>query len=218
MRKKITAIALLILCFSGLKAQDMIFTLDYNFGYPTGDFEKFTAEPAYRGGGINYTRFLNSNENIGIGFGLDWQGFYQKVPRSSFPFYANGSSTSTSDINAVQFRYTYTTPIMAGLDYYFIKDAGFLPYVGINLGIAYTEQELYVSAYDNEINTSWDFAYGVEAGFHLVFGESGLGLNLIGKYNMSTYSHTFSNVQFETKQGSYASVGIGLSFLMLNYY
>ena len=218
MKKILLALAISAFCVDGIRAQDMIFTLDYNFGYPTGDFEKFTAEPAYRGGGLNYTRFLDGNENIGISFGIDWQGFYQKVPRSSFPYYENGSKTSSTDINAVQFRYTYTTPIMAGLDYYFIKDAGFLPYVGINLGMAYTEQELYISAFDNEINTSWDFAYGVEAGFHLPFGESGLGLNVIGKYNMSTYNYTFSNILFETKQGSYASIGVGLSFLMLNYY
>ena len=60
-------------------AQDMIFTLNYNWGHATGDFEKFTPDPAYRGGGIKYTRFLESNEHIGVGMFIDWQGWYKKT-------------------------------------------------------------------------------------------------------------------------------------------
>jgi len=218
MRKLLFIVSLILINVQFLKAQDMIFTLDYNFGIATGDMEEFIPEQAYRGGGLNYTKFLEGNENIGIGVSIDWQGFYKKMQRSTFPYFAPNKTVSTSDINAVQFRYMYTTPIYVGLDYYFIKDATILPYVGINVGVAYTEQELYISAFDNEINTSWDFAYGAEAGFHMAFGESGVGLNLVAKYNLSTYNYTFTNINFETSMGSHVSVGLGLSFLMLNYY
>lgn len=212
---------ILTIFFAGtysVKAQDMIFNIDYNFGYTTGSMSEFISTTAYRGGGMNYTKFLESNENLGVGLSIDWDAFYRKMPRESFPFYEGSSSVSTTDINAVQFRYMYTLPILVGMDYYFIKDEFFLPYVGINVGTIYTEQELYISAYDNEINTAWDFAYGVEAGFHLVFGESGIGMNLIAKYNMSSYNYTFTNIGLETTNPSYVSLGVGLSFLMMNYY
>lgn len=218
MKKIIITLIVSLVSTVSLKAQDMIFSLDYNFGYTTGDFEKFIQDEAYRGGGLNYTKFLEANENLGVSFSIDWQGFYQKMPRESFPYYAGSSTSSNTDINAVQFHYMYTAPILLGLDYYFFKDQPFLPYIGINAGMIYTEQELYISAFDNEINTAWDFAYGAEAGVHLVFGESGLGMNLLAKYNLSTYEHKFQSTQFETKYGSYFSVGLGLSFIMLNYY
>lgn len=208
----------LLLVTNELMAQENIFSLSYSFANTTGDMNEYISEPAYRGGSINYTRFLESNEHIGIGMSLDWQGFYQKRARESFPYYTNNSTVSQADINAVQFRYMYTTPIYAGIDYYPIKDKSFLPYVGANVGFTYTEQELYISAFDNEVNTSWDFAFGPEAGVHLVFGESGLGAHVIAKYNFSTYNYTFSSTQFETGMGSYFSVGVGLSFVMMNYY
>ena len=179
--------------------------------------EKFIPDPAYRGGGMNYTRFLNSNEFLGVGVSIDWHGFYKKMPRSSFPIYDMSKGVSTTDVNAVQFRYMYTSPILLGLDYYFVKDEMILPYIGLNIGCTYTEQELYISAYSNEINTRWDFAYGAEAGIHLVFGESGIGINSNVKYNMSTYNYTFQNIGFETGNGSYFAIGLGMTFLMLNY-
>ena len=197
------------------KAQDMIFTLDYNFAWNTGDFEEFIPDQSYRGGHLHYTKFLESNENIGVGMSIDWQGFYIKQPRSTFAYYENDGSTNT-DINAVQFRYMYTTPIKITLDYYFVKDAAILPFIGINAGVQYTEQELNIGALENRINTAWDFAFGAQAGFHMPFGESGVGLNVIGKYNASLYEYTFSNINLSTENGSYFSLGVGLSFLMLN--
>ena len=129
-------------------------------------------------------------------------------------YYDNGSSVSNTDVNAVQFRYIYAIPVMLSFDYYLTKETKLLPYIGINAGAQYTEQELNLSTLENRINTSWDFAFGPEAGMHFVLGESGVGINLIGKYNLATYSYTFSNIQLNTEFSSYVSVGLGLSFLM----
>ena len=198
-----------------LQAQDMIFTLNYNWGSAGGDMGEYIKEDAYRGGGFNYTRFLESNENIGVGLGVDWQGFYEKVPRSTFPYYDESTGRTNSDINALQFRYLYVTPVLASIDYYFVKESGILPYIGINVGTIYTEQELNVGAFSNRINTAWDFAAGAEAGIHLVFGESGVGLNVTGKYTYTWYNHTFYNILLQTNGGGILTVGAGLSFLML---
>ena len=214
--KKIVLLMALIVSISFVsRAQDMIFTLDYNFAWNIGDFEEFIPEQSYRGGHLHFTKFLESNENLGVGLSIDWQGFYVKQPRSTFAYYDNNGSTN-SDINAVQFRYMYTSPIKITLDYYFVKDAAILPFIGINAGVQYTEQELNVGALENRVNTAWDFAFGAQAGIHMPFGESGVGLNVIGKYNGSLYEYTFSNIDFKTEMGSYFSLGLGLSFLMEN--
>ena len=120
-------------------------------------------------------------------------------------------------MSAVQFRYLYATPVMAAFDYYPIKDERILPFVGLNIGAMYTEQELNVGAVSNRIITDWDFAVGATAGIHLVFGESGVGMNLTGKYYYSWYNNTFYNVMMTTDKGSYFSLGLGVSFLMLRY-
>ncbi|MEQ9062705.1 MAG: hypothetical protein RIE58_00900 [Vicingaceae bacterium] len=213
-RISILVISFFVLSFVG-KAQDMILTLHYNFGQATGDFEQFTPDPAYRGGGLNFTRFLESNDHIGMGLSIDWVGFYKKTARSTFPYYDEQTGRTNSDINALQVRYLYVTPILASFDYYFIKDANFMPYIGFNVGTIYTEQELNISALSNRVNTAWDFAAGAEAGLHLVFGESGLGMNLTGMYTHSFYNHTFYNVLLNTNTGGIFSVGLGVSFLML---
>ncbi len=216
--KRLIIAAVLLWSAGTLRAQDMIFTLDYNLGKATNDMEKFIPDDAYRGGGLKYTKFFDNSPHWGIGVSIDWQGFYKKVQRESFPLYNPGTGQSNTDINAVQFRYMYMTPIYVSLNWYMLKDAFFLPYIGLNVGTIYTEQELYVSVYDNEINTAWDFGFAPEAGVHLAFGESGLGLNLIAKYNVSTYNYTFENIDFETAMGSHLSIGLGVSFMMINYY
>jgi hypothetical protein len=214
--KRIIVLSTLLLSLSGLtKAQDMIFTLNYNFGYATGDLETFAPDPAYRGGGLQFTRFLESNENIGIGLYIDWQGWYKKHPRSTFAYYGDDASVSNSDMNAVKFAYLYVTPVMASFNYYFVKESSVLPFIGINVGAVYTEQELNISAISNRVNTAWDFAVGGEAGLHLVFGQSGVGANITGKYTHAFYKNTFENVQLTTDGGSFVTLGVGLSLLML---
>ena len=214
--KRIIVLLALLLSLSGLtKAQDMIFTLNYNFGYTTGDFNTFVSEPAYRGGGLQYTKFLESNENIGIGMYIDWQGWYQKHERSTFAYYGDNASVSNSDMNAVKFAYLYVTPVMASFNYYPVKESSVLPFIGLNIGAVYTEQELNISAISNRVNTAWDFAVGAEAGLHVVFGESGVGANVTGKYTYSFYKNTFHNIQLATEDGNFVTLGVGLSFLML---
>lgn len=195
-------------------AQDMILSLNYNFGWTSGDLHEFIDDRAYRGGGLNFTSFVEGSDRVGIGLSIDWQGYYQKIERSTFAYYPDNQSQSNTDMNAVQYRYLYTTPIVISLDYYFIKNDDLLTYIGLNAGVQYTEQELNIGLYSNRINTAWDLAFGPEAGIHLPFGNSGLGLSVIGRYNMSLYEYTLTYLRLGTELTEYVSVGVGLSFLM----
>ena len=201
----------LLLLQKEARSQYALYTIDYNFGIPMGNLSDFISESAYRGGNLSFTRFLESNEQIGIGFSFDWQGFYEKVPRGSFPIFDDEGETNT-DLNAVQFRYYYASPLRATFSYYFLKDETILPYLGLNAGIQYSRYELAISTLDNTSNTSWDFVYGIEGGIHVVFGDSNMGMNLLGKYNLSTSDYYFSNVDVEIENSSFLSVCLGLTF------
>lgn len=202
--KLCTIIAAVLMVCGTARAQDMIFTLDYHWGWTTGDLGEFITEPAYRGGGLTFAKFVE-DQNIALGLMVDWQGFYEKTPRETYEF-------DDGAITAVTFRYFYATPIMFTFDYYFLRDEQFLPFVGLNVGTVYMEQELSYTL-GSFINTGWYFGVTPEAGFHYGFGESGIGLNVTGKYNWTTYSYDRMNME----DGSYWTLGLGISFLMDQY-
>ncbi len=188
--------------FFTASSQDMIFRLDYNFAWPAGDITDFIEEPSFRGGGLGFDKFIN--DNVALGVSIDWIGFYEKKPRQVYKFEGGA-------IDAVTFRYFYQTAVVANFQYYPIKEAPVLPYIGVNVGTTYITQEVTASVI-SIVETSWNFAYSPEIGIHLPFGSSGMGLNVMGRYNFSTYD------KFNMENADFISLGVGLSFLMDQYY
>jgi opacity protein-like surface antigen len=155
--KKIIVIA--IFCsFMGItsvfsQAENHI-SFQYDMSFGTGDLGEYITAPSFRGFSAQYRYAVT--HNILIGMDVAWNVFYEKRDYDSY-------TSGTITVSGVQYRYQNEVPILVSVDYVFMPDKEFQPYLGLGIGTIYSERNTSMGIWYVEENP-WQFALKPEAG------------------------------------------------------
>jgi outer membrane protein len=124
-----------------------------------------------------------------------WNVFYEKKDYDS---YTSGTQTLTG----VQYRYQNQVPLLAAIDFVFMSEKKFQPYLGLGLGTMYSERSTQMGIWYVEENP-WQFALKPEAGL---------------MYNMATGSALKLGFKYYAGMGGdlgtqgYFTISLGFAF------
>lgn len=169
MKKIIIFLAFTILSLSSFSQSFISF--QYSMGFGSGNMKDYINKASFRGGTFDYRNLVT--ENIGVGFELGWNVFYQEVPED---VYDNGRITYAGK----QWRYSNEFPMMASVDYYYRNMGSIYPYGGLGIGTMYSLQNTEMASFTFE-RDAWHFAIKPEIGVIFDMGN-GIGFNVVSKY------------------------------------
>jgi hypothetical protein len=174
--KKIIALVIFcsVLSISSVFSQDdpSSFAVQYDISFGTGDLGDYISAPSFRGSSLQYR--YSVTENLLIGMDVAWNVFYEKRDYDSY-------TSGTITLSGVQYRYQNEVPLLAAIDYRFMADKSFQPYIGLGIGTIYSERNTAMGIWTLETNP-WQFALKPEAGFIYKFAY-GSGVKISFKYN-----------------------------------
>lgn len=197
MKKIILTSVLGLLLAGGLQAQtNHVVAFTYSLGFGTGDVNDFISNPSFRGVSFDYRKMLDSN--IGLGFSIGWNVFYDALDKDSYEF---GNATFTGK----QYRHSNHIPMVASGSYYFRTENKIKPFVGLGLGTIYTRRDTDMNLYRLE-QEAWNFALQPEVGllYHLTDGTSAI---ISGKFNQG-----FKAGNELTSDQSFFTLNVGFAF------
>jgi hypothetical protein len=194
--KKLYIFILLILFSLGSKvmAQAGIFSLQYSVAYTVGDFNDFIGSVSWRGTTVEYRNLITPN--IGVGFELGWNGFYQDKGYDTY-------TIGTESLSGKQYGYCSSYPMLAAADYYFMPDYTINPFIGLGIGTQYTNNELDMGLYYISEH-AWHFDLRPEAGIIINPGAE-VGIIICAKYFQAFKTG-------DIKSRSYFTTNIGFAF------
>ena len=169
--KKIFIVAVLSLLTVTAFSQSNFTSLQYSVGFGTGNMHDYISAVSWRGFTFDYRSYVQSN--IGVGFELGWNVFYEEKPDAVYDY-------ENITYAGKQWRYSNHWPALLAADYFMEMDGGVTPYVGLGLGTMYTLQNTDMGTYSFE-KDAWHFAIRPELGI-LIQPAPGLGINLVSKY------------------------------------
>jgi len=197
MKKILVTFAFGLLLAGGLQAQtNSVTAFTYSIGFGTGDLSDFISQPSFRGANIDFRRMVQPN--IGVGFSLGWNTFYEAMEKDSYEY---GNATLTGK----QYRYSNHVPMLASATYYLSTEDKINPFVGLGIGTIYTRRNTDMNLYTLE-QEAWNFALQPEVGFlyHLTDGASAI---VTGKFNQG-----FKAGSELTSAQSFFTLNIGFAF------
>lgn len=193
--KKIYIICVIMLLSTGAFSQASLLSFQYSIGFGAGNMKDFIKPASFRGFTIDYRKLVR--DNIGVGFDMGWNVFYDKMPDAVYEY-------KNIAYSGKQWRYSNEFPILGSIDYYFLKQTDIFPYVGFGLGTMYSLQNTDMGTYTFE-KDAWHFAIRPELGVALDMGN-GAGLNLVTKYY-----HGFAAGDLPSQ--GYFTINIGFIFV-----
>jgi hypothetical protein len=170
MKKILILFAFTVLSFSAF-SQSTLFSFQYSMGFGAGNMKDYIKPASFRGFTIDYRNLVT--ENIGLGFDVGWNVFYDEMPDATYDF-ENVTYTGK------QWRYSNEFPILGALDYYMTSMGDIFPYAGLGVGTMYSLQNTDMGSYTFE-KDAWHFALRPEIGVIMDMG-GGSGFNLCTKY------------------------------------
>ncbi|MFN8256737.1 MAG: outer membrane beta-barrel protein [Bacteroidales bacterium] len=169
--KKIIYTFLFAVLVSHAFAQSGMFSMQYPIGFATGDLKEHIDKVSWRGFTMDYRKF--ANPNLGIGFDISWNVFYEEKP---YDTYVQENITYSGK----QYRYSNSFPMLLAATYYMKPDDLINPYIGAGLGTMYTLRNTDMNLYTFETD-SWQFSLRPELG--IIFEpQPGIGILLGAKY------------------------------------
>lgn len=190
--KKLFYTLLIIGCLSSSisYSQNHLYSMEYSVGMGN-DFAKKTS---FRGLDFEYRNMVNSN--IGIGFGIGYNFFYEEKD------YATYTDDNVS-LSGVQFRYLHNIPIMASADYYFKPKTKINPFVGLGIGGNYVFRRVDMGVFTTD-DEAFQFAFRPEAGVIFAAGPN-TDLIFAAKYLIGSNSNSMDGQ-------SYLALNLGFTF------
>jgi len=168
--KKIFFILLMSVAASGAFAQTLT-NVQYSMGFGTGDLGDFISKPSFRGITIDFRKLVQPN--IGVGFEIGWNAFYEA---KSSEVYTIGNLSYSGK----QWRYNNQFPLLFAVDYYLQPGEKVNPFVGLGIGTMYSLRNTDMGQYTLE-QDAWNFALRPEVGV-MVDASPGMSLAVTGKY------------------------------------
>lgn len=168
---------------------------NYSYGIPVGSLNTYIPDKPFQGVNADYRYFCK--RNLSLGFHTGWNSFKVVLPRQVF-------ETDKGTVSAVQTRFFYSFPLLFTAHYYLRSSKHVMPYVGGGVGPVLVNYEKWYSVVNFKDRTI-HFGIAPEVGVIIPFKNSGLGLNIAGRYNEVFYSHNeVKNVRyFELMAGLY---------------
>ncbi|MCU4157171.1 outer membrane beta-barrel protein [Carboxylicivirga sp. A043] len=169
----------------------------YGMALPMGDTKDYINPASFRGANIEFEQLVNPN--LGLGFLIGWNTFYEAKDRGTQPLSdVNGAITSN------EYRYLNAIPIQATGKFYFAgDDAVIRPFVGLAAGTYYMEQRR-----DNGLFSSsdkgWTWSVAPKAGFLIPFNyRTSLAISV-------DYSTSFKSS--DLPQQNWLGINVGFSW------
>lgn len=167
--KKILFILLSVIGSSAF-AQSLT-AVQYSMGFGTGDLGDFVSKPSFRGFTIDFRKLVQPN--IGVGFELGWNVFYEEKASDVY-------TTGNLSYSGKQWRYNNQFPLLGAVDYYLKPGESLNPFVGLGLGTMYSLRNTDMGQYTLE-EDAWHFALRPEVGL-LFEANPNMSLAVTGKY------------------------------------
>lgn len=196
MKRFIYTISLLLLLGMGSVTAQSMHTISYSVGFPTSDLGDFISKTSWRGMNYDFRRLVQPN--VGVGFTLGWNVFYEEFSSATY-------TIDNRSLTGKQWRYSNNVPILIAADYYLKPGDNLNPYVGFGLGTLFTRRNIDMGVYTLEEN-NWSFAFQPEVGIRYAINYYA-GLNFSLKY--------FHGIQAGSLNGdqSFLTLNIGYSFM-----
>jgi hypothetical protein len=171
-------------------------SIQYDMSFGTGDLGTYISPWSFRGASAQYRYAVT--HNILVGMDAAWNVFYEKKNYDSY-------TAGTQTLSGVQYRYQNEVPLLAAIDYVFMPEKDFQPYIGLGIGTIYSERLTWMGVWSLEQNP-WQFALKPEVG--LMYKVSyGTALKLGLKYYTG-----FKAGDLETQNYFTISVGMAWGF------
>jgi outer membrane protein len=169
--KKLIYILLFSMFSTAAFSQGGIFAMEYSMGFATGNLHDYINQASFRGFTMDYRKL--AQPNIGIGFDLSWNAFYEKMPYDTY-------TKGTVSLSGKQYRYSNHFPMLLAADYFLKPDQELNPFVGLGIGTMYTLRNTDMNLYTLE-QDAWQFSLRPELGI-IIEPTPGVGFMLCGKY------------------------------------
>lgn len=196
MKKLILISALFVMILASNANAQSLTTVSYSMGIGTGNLGEYTPQFSGRGMTLDFREMVQSN--IGVGFSLGWNVFYDELPYDTY-------TIDNRSLSGRQYRTVNAAPLMVAADYYFNPGNDFNPFLGIGVGGIYYQRDTDMGIYRLNQN-AFTFGFVPQAGFHYSLNSSS-ALSFAVKYNLGLAGGDFDNSQ------SYLSLNIGFLFL-----
>lgn len=129
----------------------------YSMGLPMGDTKDYINPASFRGATIEFEKLVNPN--IGVGFLVGWNTFYEAKDRATQPL-----PSGNGEITSNEYRYLNAIPLQATGKYYFADDDAVVrPFVGLAAGTYYMEQRRDNGLFSDS-DKGWTFSMAPKVG------------------------------------------------------
>jgi len=196
MKKIYLGIIFSLIYTSSLLAQSNT-TFTYSIGFGTGDLGEFVQAASFRGVSVDFRKMVQ--DNIGIGFGLGWNTFYEELASDT---YTQGNSSLTGK----QYRYSNNIPITLSTAYFLKPGETVNPFFGLGIGTMYTLRNTDMNLYTLE-QEAWNFLLQPEIGIQYMVNDI-TALTISGKFNYGFKAGS----ELDAAQ-SYFALNVGFAFL-----
>ena len=169
--KKILIITIFSVIAISAFSQKSLTAIQYSMGFGTGEMHDYISKTSFRGFTIDYRHMVQSN--VGVGFDLSWNVFYEELPDD---VYESGNFT----ISGKQWRYSNHFPMLVAADYYYQPSTSVFGFAGLGIGTMYSLQNTDMSTYTFE-RDAWHFVLAPEIGV-ILEAAPGVGFTLNTKY------------------------------------
>lgn len=169
--------------------------LTYSMGFGMGDLGDFISKPSFRGAAIDYRKMVQPN--VGIGFNLGWNVFYEEKSYDTYEY-------KNQSLSGKQFRYSNNIPMLINADYYLNPGEKMSTFFGLGTGVAYTRRNTDMNLYTLE-QEAWNFSLVPEIG--LQFNNNISSATTI----MLKYYYGLKAGDFDAAQ-SYLALNVGFVF------
>ena len=186
--------ALGIFSVTQAQTQTSNFRISWSVAIPTGDLSDYIGETSLRGGSLEYNWRPKPNLEVGIESG--WNLLYERADDKVYTY-------ETASVSGVQYRYTNTIPIIAGVKMLGKAKSGLIPYGGVGLGTVYINRNTDFGLY-RITNNTWQFSVRPELGLRYDY-QPGKGIILGAKYYLNSAND-------ELGAQSYVAINLGLVF------
>ena len=195
MKKILLAACALCLCTVGLVKAQNITTLTYSVGFATGNVKEYISSASFRGISLEYNNMIQ--DNIGVGFQVGWNVFYDELPYDTY-------TLDQQSLSGKQWRYSNHIPLFATVNYFLKPGEKVNPFVGLGIGTIYTLRNTDMNLYTWE-QDAWSFGLSPTIGAQVMASD-------VTKFNISLrYNAGFAAGDFDEAQ-NYLSLNVGFAF------
>ena len=97
--KKIFLIAFVSLCSIGALYAQSNSAITYSIGFATGDLGDYIGQPSFRGITFDYHKMVQPN--VGVGFSLGWNTFYEDKPYDTYTLLRTYRFPASNTVTAI---------------------------------------------------------------------------------------------------------------------